>query len=360
MQSILEFALTLPDSQNTISSDASVMVKDLCHRLKGPEHRPANRSSTTFISKAERFSGQSNSSEDEAFQDSKHAADQDSVQKKFKPPSSKKQQLSNSDAIEIFQLRPKNVKTNILQRGSMVLCKTIAPKYGVSPKTIRDIWRGRTWLHATGHLWSDEEASRPKTAVLKKTQLSRAPRNDAGQRNTVVSGDRLGPQATPYSVPWEQTYLPAITVPFVATPPPITTFTFPHINGGPTFAFPHVTGGDGSPTPPSWPTHFCGGAVPAHQAAAPQRNHPLWAGPAVLPGFPPPALDPALLRILAAALATAAGGGGGGGPQALCATHGRHGGLPALSPASSSSAAVFTSVTGGHNGWGPGLLGRPI
>ena len=39
----------------------------------------------------------------------------------------------------------------------MLLCKIIAPKYGVSPKTIRDIWRGRTWLHATEHLWTEED-----------------------------------------------------------------------------------------------------------------------------------------------------------------------------------------------------------
>jgi hypothetical protein len=39
----------------------------------------------------------------------------------------------------------------------MVRCKTIAPKYGVTPKTIRDIWRGRTWIQATEHLWTEEE-----------------------------------------------------------------------------------------------------------------------------------------------------------------------------------------------------------
>ena len=39
----------------------------------------------------------------------------------------------------------------------MVECKAIAPKYGVTPKTIRDIWRGRTWIQATGHLWTEEE-----------------------------------------------------------------------------------------------------------------------------------------------------------------------------------------------------------
>lgn len=29
--------------------------------------------------------------------------------------------------------------------------------YGVSSRTIRDIWNRRTWRYATHHLWSDEE-----------------------------------------------------------------------------------------------------------------------------------------------------------------------------------------------------------
>jgi len=27
----------------------------------------------------------------------------------------------------------------------------------VTPKTIRDVWSGRTWIEATRHLWTDEE-----------------------------------------------------------------------------------------------------------------------------------------------------------------------------------------------------------
>jgi hypothetical protein len=74
--------------------------------------------------------------------------------RRFKPPSSKMLQLSAEDACEIYNMRPRNSKE---RRGSMVQCKTIAPKYGVSAKTIRDIWRGRTWILATKHLWSEEE-----------------------------------------------------------------------------------------------------------------------------------------------------------------------------------------------------------
>ena len=75
----------------------------------------------------------------------------------FKPPSSKRQQLTAEEAIDIYMLRPRTKKGRSLRRGSMVECKAIAPKYGVTPKTIRDIWRGRTWIQATGHLWTEEE-----------------------------------------------------------------------------------------------------------------------------------------------------------------------------------------------------------
>ncbi len=34
---------------------------------------------------------------------------------------------------------------------------SLAIRYGVSPKAIRDIWNRRTWAHATIHLWSLED-----------------------------------------------------------------------------------------------------------------------------------------------------------------------------------------------------------
>ena len=47
-----------------------------------------------------------------------------------------------------------------LRRGSMLHCKAIAPKYGVTPKTIRDVWSGRSWAEATKPLWTEEEIKR--------------------------------------------------------------------------------------------------------------------------------------------------------------------------------------------------------
>lgn len=107
----------------------------------------------------------------------------------FKPPSSKRQQITAAEAIEIYKLRPvpgeseedlapdhlSAAQTTIaqavpyrvvrlaelyfhlysagkggqLRRGSMLHCKSIAPKYGVTPKTIRDVWSGRSWAKTT-------------------------------------------------------------------------------------------------------------------------------------------------------------------------------------------------------------------
>jgi len=61
---------------------------------------------------------------------------------------------------QIYHLRPPPGKGGTLRRGSMLHCKTIAPKYGVTPKTIRDVWSGRSWAEATRHLWTDEESKR--------------------------------------------------------------------------------------------------------------------------------------------------------------------------------------------------------
>jgi hypothetical protein len=76
------------------------------------------------------------------------------LQRKIKPAGSKRQQLTAEDAVEIFAMRPKDKGTKISKRGSMVKCKIIGPQFGVSPKTIRDIWRGRTWTDATKNLWT--------------------------------------------------------------------------------------------------------------------------------------------------------------------------------------------------------------
>ncbi len=43
-------------------------------------------------------------------------------------------------------------------RGTMASCEAVAAEFNVTAKTVPDIWRGRTWGEATGHLQSDYES----------------------------------------------------------------------------------------------------------------------------------------------------------------------------------------------------------
>ncbi len=66
--------------------------------------------------------------------------------------------LTKDKAIEIYKKRPEMMGFKKSRRGTMVGCEAVAVEFGVTPKTIRDIWRGRTWGEATGHPQSDRES----------------------------------------------------------------------------------------------------------------------------------------------------------------------------------------------------------
>ena len=55
--------------------------------------------------------------------------------------------LNREQAIEIFQLRPSGTNEGF-ERNSLAVART----YKVSEKTVRDIWRARTWHRETLHL----------------------------------------------------------------------------------------------------------------------------------------------------------------------------------------------------------------
>ena len=64
--------------------------------------------------------------------------------------------LTAEQAIEIYGLKPVP-RTDLLKLPRMRgLSLPIAKKYGVSPKTIRDIWNRRTWAFATVSLLPSE------------------------------------------------------------------------------------------------------------------------------------------------------------------------------------------------------------
>jgi hypothetical protein len=52
----------------------------------------------------------------------------------------KRLRMNKQQAIEIYCQRPNAGVDDKLKRGSMSGCKDLAIKYGVTPKTIRDIW----------------------------------------------------------------------------------------------------------------------------------------------------------------------------------------------------------------------------
>lgn len=62
--------------------------------------------------------------------------------------------------FQIYKQRPQPGKGGTLRRGSMLHCKQVAPKYGVTPKTIRDVWSGRSWAEATRPFWTEDEKNR--------------------------------------------------------------------------------------------------------------------------------------------------------------------------------------------------------
>ncbi|KAJ1466959.1 hypothetical protein T484DRAFT_1860208, partial [Baffinella frigidus] len=67
--------------------------------------------------------------------------------------------LTAASALEIFKLRPEPKGLKQLRRGAMTQCKAIAPQFGVSPKTVREIWAGRAWTHATRMEWTEAEVA---------------------------------------------------------------------------------------------------------------------------------------------------------------------------------------------------------
>ena len=308
-----------------------MIIKNLCLHLQGSDYQSVTPVKSSDESDTE---GRSESTDDEV----EDVASQDTTKKIFKPAGSKRQQLSDSEAVEIFELRPRSKNNSVLRRGSMLLCKTIAPKYGVSPKTIRDIWRGRTWLHATEHLWTEEERRHKasKSKVARKGRLQSNPHCNGlehiGLRCTLSPSCRTSPS-----------YSPGYSATAAAASPCHRGNCWqpcrPEERGSscdfPAFHAPsHILAAGYCPGPSS------GGALAAQLPPV-----PFWAGlriPAPVPTPPPSparlaATDPALLFRLLAGLA-------GGTPSSGAA------GMPALAALAAAAAWGLAPGPAGH-GW---------
>ena len=186
-----ESALSLLENQNSVSTDTLLMIKSLYQSLQTSHHQPASLCHPHPVSGLDSQSCSAECSDLETSSASgEDTCDKSKmIEKKFKPASSKRQQLTSDEAAEIFELRPRSKTGKALRRGSMLLCKTIAPKYGVSPKTIRDIWRGRTWLHATEHLWTEEDKRQ------KPSCRSAAPHSQISEPDAELRGHAESPRS---------------------------------------------------------------------------------------------------------------------------------------------------------------------
>ena len=63
--------------------------------------------------------------------------------------------LNHCEVVEIYQYKLALLKSKHMKRGKS---SRLAEKYGVSPKTIRDIWSHRTWKEVTKPFWPKDPA----------------------------------------------------------------------------------------------------------------------------------------------------------------------------------------------------------
>ena len=76
--------------------------------------------------------------------------------------------LSEAQAIEIFTLKfPKDIITHRLEPSA----GKVASGYGVSEKTVRDIWKGRTWRRSTLNLDPSQDADAPKKRLKQAMRM---------------------------------------------------------------------------------------------------------------------------------------------------------------------------------------------
>ena len=73
--------------------------------------------------------------------------------------------LTKKQAEEIYMIKlsqhtrhSNELSPDYCQRSLRGKCSFVAKTYGVSPRSVRDIWNRYTWEEATCHLWRHEQA----------------------------------------------------------------------------------------------------------------------------------------------------------------------------------------------------------
>ena len=81
--------------------------------------------------------------------------------------------LTQEQAAEIFKMKP-SIAGSVSKRRPASQSRLVSERFGVSSKTVRDIWNSKTWKSATMHLLSDLDALGPTfpDKVLEKVPKS--------------------------------------------------------------------------------------------------------------------------------------------------------------------------------------------
>lgn len=83
------------------------------------------------------------------------------------PKPAGKAKLSATDALEIFSVRPARKEGDQTYVPSSTISYTLADRFNVGERTIRDIWNRRSWRDVTRPLWTlSELAADPATSGL--------------------------------------------------------------------------------------------------------------------------------------------------------------------------------------------------
>ena len=112
--------------------------------------------------------------------------------------------LTPEQAFTIYRAKPQLDHGGRRRRGQQAAAKSVAEDFGVSEKTIRDIWKGRTWLRETVRLDPALAARASRLRQPGRPRGSKRPRSGArAERGAAAAAGRgrggpsIGSEASP-------------------------------------------------------------------------------------------------------------------------------------------------------------------
>jgi hypothetical protein len=98
--------------------------------------------------------------------------------------------LTAEQAVEIYRRRPQIVPS-VLMHDQISSGRTlhVAMHFGVSPKTVRDIWNRRSWAPETRHLWTPgEKPANPRRRPQRRQHVNEGRGGNSGSRGQQNTG----------------------------------------------------------------------------------------------------------------------------------------------------------------------------